>query len=82
MRNAAAADRFRGAADRMAAAALRTYRTLVETPGFAEWFAKISPLEEISGLRIGSRRARRGIAWSGWTTCAPSRGCSPGRRPG
>jgi phosphoenolpyruvate carboxylase len=60
-RNAAAADRFRGAADRMAAAALATYRTLVETPGFAEWFAKISPLEEISGLRIGSRPARRGI---------------------
>ena len=45
----------------MAAAALAYYRTLVETPGFAEWFAKISPLEEISGLRIGSRPARRGI---------------------
>jgi phosphoenolpyruvate carboxylase len=60
-RNAAAAERFRGAADRMASAALATYRTLVETPGFAEWFAKISPLEEISGLRIGSRPARRGI---------------------
>jgi phosphoenolpyruvate carboxylase len=60
-RNAAAAERFRGVADRMAAAALATYRTLVETPGFAEWFAEISPLEEISGLRIGSRPARRGI---------------------
>src|SRR6202008_2176919 len=60
-RNAAAADRFRGAADRMGAGALATYRTVVETPGFAEWFAKISPLEEISGLRIGSRPARRGI---------------------
>jgi phosphoenolpyruvate carboxylase len=60
-RNAAAAERFRGVADRMAAAALATYRELVETPGFAEWFAKISPLEEISGLRIGSRPARRGI---------------------
>ena len=60
-RNGDAAGRFRGAADLMAAAALGTYRTLVETPGFAEWFAKISPLEEISGLRIGSRPARRGI---------------------
>ena len=60
-RNGAAAERFRGVADRMASAALATYRTLVETPGFAEWFAKISPLEEISGLRIGSRPARRGI---------------------
>jgi phosphoenolpyruvate carboxylase len=60
-RNAAAAERFRGVADRMDAAALRTYRALVETDGFAEWFAKISPLEEISGLRIGSRPARRGV---------------------
>ena len=61
VRNAAAADRFRGVADVMETAALRTYRALVETDGFAEWFAKISPLEEISGLRIGSRPARRGI---------------------
>ena len=60
-RNGVAAERFRGVADRMASAALGTYRTLAETPGFAEWFAKISPLEEISGLRIGSRPARRGI---------------------
>jgi phosphoenolpyruvate carboxylase len=61
VRNAAAADRFRSVADAMEAAALRTYRALVETDGFAEWLAKISPLEEISGLRIGSRPARRGI---------------------
>ena len=60
-RNAAAAERFGAVADRMEVAALRTYRALVETPGFAEWFTKISPLEEISGLRIGSRPARRGV---------------------
>ncbi|MGP8001067.1 MAG: phosphoenolpyruvate carboxylase [Streptosporangiaceae bacterium] len=60
-RNAAAAERFRAVAGRMEVAALRTYRALVQTPGFAEWFAKISPLEEISGLRIGSRPARRGV---------------------
>ena len=59
-RNAAAARRFRPVADRMESAALRAYRELVEAPGFAEWLAKISPLEEISGLRIGSRPARRG----------------------
>jgi phosphoenolpyruvate carboxylase len=46
----------------MGTAARRAYRTLVETPGFAEWLARISPLEEISGLRIGSRPARRGSA--------------------
>jgi phosphoenolpyruvate carboxylase len=45
----------------METAALRAYRELVETPGFAEWLARISPLEEISGLRIGSRPARRGV---------------------
>ena len=32
--------------------------------GFAEWFARISPLEEIGGLRIGSRPARRGLSRS------------------
>ena len=61
-RNAAAANRFRRIANQMEAAALRAYRDLVEAPGFAEWLARISPLEEISGLRIGSRPARRGIA--------------------
>jgi phosphoenolpyruvate carboxylase len=61
-RNAAAARRFRQIADRIEAAALRAYRDLVEAPGFAEWLARISPLDEISGLRIGSRPARRGIA--------------------
>jgi phosphoenolpyruvate carboxylase len=61
-RNAAAARRFRQIADRIEAAALRAYRDLVEAPGFAEWLARISPLEEISTLRIGSRPARRGIA--------------------
>jgi phosphoenolpyruvate carboxylase len=60
-RNAEAARRFRPVAERMEAAALRAYRELVETPGFAEWLARISPLEEISGLRIGSRPARRGV---------------------
>jgi phosphoenolpyruvate carboxylase len=59
-RNAAGAERFRGVAERIGAGALRAYRELVDSPGFAEWFARISPLEEISGLRIGSRPARRG----------------------
>jgi len=57
----AAARRFRPVAERMETAALRAYRKLVEAPGFAEWLARISPLEEISGLRIGSRPARRGV---------------------
>src|SRR6266566_337543 len=61
-RTAAAATRFRDVADRIGAAALRAYRELVEADGFAAWFARISPLQEIGGLRIGSRPARRGTA--------------------
>jgi phosphoenolpyruvate carboxylase len=57
-----AGERFRQLADRMDAAALRTYRALVEADGFAEWFARISPLDEIGAMRIGSRPARRGVA--------------------
>jgi phosphoenolpyruvate carboxylase len=64
-RNAAAAREFRPLADRVDAAALRAYRELVETPGFAEWLARISPLEEIGGMRIGSRPARRGASGPG-----------------
>ena len=58
-RGAALAAEFRPVADQIAAAALRAYRTLVETEGFAGWLARISPLEEISEMRIGSRPARR-----------------------
>src|SRR6266536_2277385 len=61
-RIAAAVDRFATMADRMGAAALRAYRDLIEADGFAEWFARISPLPELGGLRIGSRPARRGAA--------------------
>src|SRR5579863_7203127 len=49
----AAARRFRPVADRMAGAALRRYRELVEAPGFAEWLARLSPLDELSRMRIG-----------------------------
>ena len=56
----AAARRFRPVADRMAGAALRAYRGLVESGGFAEWLARISPLEELGRMRIGSRPPRRG----------------------
>jgi phosphoenolpyruvate carboxylase len=54
--------RFRPVADRIEAGALRAYRALVEADGFADWFARISPLPEISGMRIGSRPSRRGAA--------------------
>jgi phosphoenolpyruvate carboxylase len=56
-RNAAA--RFAALAKRMESAAERSYRELVESPGFAGWFSLVSPLDEIGRLRIGSRPARR-----------------------
>ena len=57
-----AARRFRPVADRMAGAALRAYRDLVAADGFAGWLARISPLEELGRMRIGSRPPRRGGA--------------------
>jgi phosphoenolpyruvate carboxylase len=57
-----ASARLRKLAERMDAGALRAYRALIEADGFAKWFARISPLEELGAMRIGSRPARRGVA--------------------
>ncbi|WP_106240892.1 phosphoenolpyruvate carboxylase [Allonocardiopsis opalescens] len=57
-----AAERFRALADRIAESAHRSYRELIDTEGFAAWFAQVSPLEEIGELRLGSRPARRSAA--------------------
>jgi phosphoenolpyruvate carboxylase len=59
-RNGAAAAAFGSLAGQIDDAARLAFRALVETDGFAGWFARVSPLEEIAGLRIGSRPARRG----------------------
>jgi phosphoenolpyruvate carboxylase len=53
---------FAGVANVLEAAALRAYRELVGADGFAEWFARLSPLGELGGMRLGSRPARRGLA--------------------
>jgi len=59
-RNAAAAAAFHELQTAIDDGARGAFRTLVETDGFAGWFATVSPLQEIGGLRIGSRPARRG----------------------
>lgn len=64
-RNATAATRFTALRDQLDAAARSAYRTLVETPGFADVVALASPLEEIGELRMGSRPVRRSGAASG-----------------
>ncbi len=60
-RNAAAAASYRDMADRIDEAARAAFGRLVAQDGFADWFARISPLWEIGGLRIGSRPAKRGL---------------------
>jgi len=45
---------------RLAASSRAAYRSLVyETPGFVDVFYALSPIEEISSLRLGSRPAKR-----------------------
>nr|WP_272917998.1 phosphoenolpyruvate carboxylase [Actinomadura rayongensis] len=58
----AAAARFRPLADKLSDAARAAFRSLVEADGFAAWFSRVSPLEEIAELRIGSRPSRRKAA--------------------
>jgi phosphoenolpyruvate carboxylase len=57
---AACERRFLGDARRMAAASEAAYRALVGRPGFVEYFMRVTPIEELSELAIGSRPARRG----------------------
>jgi phosphoenolpyruvate carboxylase len=52
--------RFAAAMENLSAEAFRAYRALVyETAGFAEFFRQLTPLLEISELKIGSRPASR-----------------------
>jgi phosphoenolpyruvate carboxylase len=58
-RNAQAAQRFAPMAVTMEKASREAYRALIEIDGFADFFARVSPLEELSDLALGSRPARR-----------------------
>ena len=53
--------RFETLSGQLEVAARTAYRALVEGPGFAEYVALVSPLEELGELSIGSRPARRGV---------------------
>jgi phosphoenolpyruvate carboxylase len=50
---------FREVASQIDKASGAAYRRLVEAPGFEEWFMQVSPINELSRLRIASRPARR-----------------------
>ena len=58
-RAAGAATRFRSLAERLGTTSRRVYRELIETEGFVDWFGRISPLQEVDRLRMGSRPAHR-----------------------
>jgi phosphoenolpyruvate carboxylase len=61
-RTVVAASTYRDTAARIDEAARTAFQGLVSSDGFATWFARISPLGEIGGLRIGSRPAKRGLS--------------------
>jgi phosphoenolpyruvate carboxylase len=58
-RNTEAATHFSTLGTSMEVAGREAYRALVETEGFADFFARVSPLEELSDLALGSRPSRR-----------------------
>ncbi len=61
-RNRAAAERYAPVAATMDAASRERFFSLVKAPGFAPWFARVTPMEEIGLLALGSRPARRGLS--------------------
>ena len=60
--NAAATERFSGLASRLDRTSRVRFHELVRSPGFPQWFAEVTPLEELGLLPIGSRPARRGLS--------------------
>jgi phosphoenolpyruvate carboxylase len=61
-RNAAATREFADLAAWMDQVSRRRFHELVRAPGFAAWFAQVTPMEELGLLPIGSRPARRGLS--------------------
>jgi phosphoenolpyruvate carboxylase len=61
-RNQDAAARYAPVAQTMDAASRARFFDLVKAPGFAPWFAQVTPMEEVGLLALGSRPARRGLS--------------------
>ena len=61
-RNRDAAERYADVAATMDAASRERFFELVKAPGFAPWFARVTPMEEVGLLALGSRPARRGLS--------------------
>ena len=61
-RNAEATERFAELASSLDRASRARFCELVRADGFPQWFAQVTPLEEIGLLPLGSRPARRGLS--------------------
>ncbi|AJW78018.1 phosphoenolpyruvate carboxylase [Clavibacter michiganensis] len=61
-RNAVAAQGSAEMVRTMDEASRTRFFELVKAPGFAPWFAQVTPMEEIGLLALGSRPARRGLS--------------------
>ena len=61
-RNSAATERFTALAAQLDESSRTRFHELVKAPGFPQWFAEVTPLEEVGLLPIGSRPARRGLS--------------------
>ncbi|WP_277213645.1 phosphoenolpyruvate carboxylase [Isoptericola croceus] len=61
-RNATTAERFSGLASALDATSRARFHGLVRSEGFPQWFAEVTPLEEVGLLPIGSRPAKRGLS--------------------
>ena len=60
--NEHAATEYADVAATMDVASRERFFSLVKAPGFAPWFATVTPMEEIGLLALGSRPARRGLS--------------------
>jgi phosphoenolpyruvate carboxylase len=61
-RNAEATARFADLAAALEVSSRERFHGLVKAEGFPQWFAQVTPLEEIGLLAIGSRPAKRGLS--------------------
>ncbi|MFV2144143.1 MULTISPECIES: phosphoenolpyruvate carboxylase [Isoptericola] len=61
-RNASTAERFSGLATALDGSSRARFHELVQSEGFPQWFAEVTPLEEVGLLPIGSRPAKRGLS--------------------
>ncbi|WIE76954.1 phosphoenolpyruvate carboxylase [Curtobacterium sp. MCSS17_007] len=61
-RTAAAATRFADLAQQLDDVSRQAFYDLVKADGFAPWFARVTPMEELGLLPLGSRPARRGLS--------------------